>query len=87
VYAVTGDAIRYLGARALSLDARRRHDGVGDAQDFLGAVVGCRAVVATHVPARAATLLRAVGVRPVAAGGLVAAVLDRVARGTLRHVH
>jgi nitrogen fixation protein NifB len=84
VYAVTPTAIRLLGSRPLPLDPRRRHDGVGSAQAFLAAVVGCRAVVATHIPTRAATLLQAVGVRPVELGGALDEVLDRVARGTVR---
>lgn len=87
IYAVTPNAIRLLGSRALPLDPRRRHDGVGDAQSFLRAVVGCRALVATQLPQRALTLLRAVGVRPVALGGTVEEVLDRVARGTVHHAH
>lgn len=87
IYAVTQGTIRLLGSRALPLDPKRRHDGVGSAQVFLQAVVGCRALVATHIPARAATLLNAVGVRPVALGGAVDEVLDRVARGTVRHGH
>ena len=37
--------------------------------------------------ARAVTLLRAVNIRPVAIGGPVEAVLDRVARGTIRQAH
>ena len=85
VYAVTDNHIRCLGTRHLQPCLRRRHDGVGDAQVFLRAVVGCRAVVATSLSARAVTLLRAVGIRPVAVGGPVEAVLDRVARGTIRH--
>ena len=85
VYAVTPNAIRLLGSRPLPLDPRRRHDGVGSAPAFLRAVVGCRAVVATHIPSRAATLLDAVGVRPVELGGALDEVLDRVARGTVRH--
>lgn len=84
VYAVTRGAIRPVGVRTLTHDPRRRLDGVGHAQDFLAALVGCRAVVATRIPGRAATLLRAVGIRPVQAGGPVGEVLDRVARGTLR---
>jgi hypothetical protein len=40
--------------------------------------------VATRIPARAATLLKAVGIVPIAVGGTVTEVLDRVARGTLR---
>jgi nitrogen fixation protein NifB len=87
IYAVTQGTIRLLGSRPLPLDPRRRHDGVGSAQAFLQAVVGCRALVATHIPQRAATLLDAVGVRPVALGGAVDEVLDRVARGTIRHAH
>jgi len=85
VYAVTEDGTRFLGARPLPLDPRRRLDGVGDAQAFLHAVVGCRAVLATTIPPRAATLLGAVGIRAVARGGPVEEVLDRIARGTLRH--
>lgn len=87
IYAVTRGAIRLLGSRALPLDPRRRHDGVGSAQAFLQVVVGCRALVATHIPARATTLLNAVGVRPVALGGTVEEVLDRVARGTVHPTH
>lgn len=87
IYAVTEGTIRLLGSRALPLDPSRRHDGVGSAQVFLQAIVGCRALVATHIPDRAATLLGAVGVRPVALGGAVDEVLDRVARGTVRHAH
>lgn len=85
IYAVTDNHIRCLGTRHLEPCLRRRHDGVGDAQAFLRAVVGCRAVVATALSARAVTLLRAVGIRPIAVGGPVEAVLDRVARGTIRH--
>lgn len=84
VFAVTGTQIRLVGARELPPDPRRRLDGVGHAQDFLGAFVGCRAVVATRIPGRAATLLKAVGIVPVVASGSVDEVLDRVARGTLR---
>jgi hypothetical protein len=84
VYAVTPSSIRLVGARPLPSDPRRRHDGVGDAARFLDALVGCRAVVATHVPARARTLLSAVGIAPVARSGPLDAILDRVARGTLR---
>jgi hypothetical protein len=84
VYAVTARTIHPVGVRALAEDPRRRVDGVGHAQDFLGALVGCRALVATRIPARAATLLRAVGIVPVVAGGTISDVLDRVARGTLR---
>jgi predicted Fe-Mo cluster-binding NifX family protein len=84
LFAVTDGAIHPVGARALARDPRRRIDGVGNARDFLEAVMGCRAVVATRIAARAATLLEAVGIRAVAAGGPVAEGLDRVARGTLR---
>jgi hypothetical protein len=84
VYAVTRGSIHPVGVRPLEPDPRRRLDGVGHAQDFLAALVGCRAVVATRIPPRAATLLRAVGIRPVQAGGTLQEVLDRVARGTLR---
>lgn len=84
VFAVTTHDVHAVGVRALPSDPRRKHDGVGHAQDFLEALVGCRAVVATRIPARAATLLRAVGIAPVVASGAVAEVLDRVARGTLR---
>jgi nitrogen fixation protein NifB len=85
IYAVTSDAVRCLGARALPLDPRRRVDGVGTARDFLEALVGCRALVATHLTPRAVTLLEAVGIRAVAQGGPLEDVLDRVARGTVRH--
>jgi nitrogen fixation protein NifB len=85
IYAVTGESIRCLGIRALAIDPRRRHDGVGHARDFLEALMGCKALVATHLTARAITLLRAVGILPVARGGRVEDVLDRVARGTVRH--
>lgn len=84
LYAVTDGGIRYLGARILEESARRRLDGVGDAQRLLRAVLGCRTVVATGFSTRARTLLGAVGVRTVAAGGAVPDVLDRVARGTIR---
>jgi nitrogen fixation protein NifB len=84
LYAVTERAIRAVGVRPLEQDLRRRHDGVGDAHTFLRAVVGCRSVVATGFSGRAVTLLRAVGIQPVALGGLVEDVLDRVARGTIR---
>ena len=52
--------------------------------DFLAAVAGCHAVVATRFTKKAATLLDAVGIRPITAGGHVDEMLDRVARGTLR---
>jgi len=84
IYAVTPTQIRCLGARHLADSILRHRDGVGDAQQFLRAVVGCRAVVATGFSPRAVTLLRAVGIRPVAIGGCVEDVLDRVARGTIR---
>lgn len=85
IYAVTDQNIRCLGMRHLEHDIRRRHDGVGDAHAFLRALVGCRAVVATGISSRALTLLRAVGIRPVVIGGRIDDVLDRVARGTIRH--
>jgi pyruvate-formate lyase-activating enzyme len=84
IYAVTPRTIHPVGVRPLVEDPRRKIDGVGHAQDFLGALVGCRALVATRIPARAATLLKAVGIVPIAVGGTVTEVLDRVARGTLR---
>ncbi|MDF1700772.1 MAG: NifB/NifX family molybdenum-iron cluster-binding protein [Planctomycetota bacterium] len=86
IYAVTNNQIRLLGTRSLEENPRRRYDGIGDARSFLRAVVGCRAVVTTAFSARAVTLMRAVGIRPVAVGGPTEAVLDRVARGTLRQV-
>lgn len=86
IYAVTENHIRLLGTRDLEENPRRRYDGIGDARTFLRAVVGCRAVVSTGFSARAVTLLRAVGIRAVPIGGPVEAVLDRVARGTLRQV-
>ena len=84
IYAVTQKTMRCLGQRPLEADSRRHHDGVGDARDFLRALAGCSAIVATSYSSRAITLLRAVGVRPVAANGLVEPILDRVARGTIR---
>ncbi|MDA1195331.1 MAG: hypothetical protein O2894_09105 [Planctomycetota bacterium] len=84
IYAVTENQIRCLGTRVLEENPRRRYDGIGDARTFLKAVVGCRAVVSTAYSARAITLLRAMGIRPLAAAGPVDAVLDRVARGTIR---
>jgi hypothetical protein len=86
LFAVTEGALHALGARALPDDVRRRHDGVGHARDLLEALMGCRALVATRIPPRAATLLKAVGILPIQAGGPVGEVLDRVARGTLRSV-
>jgi len=84
IYAVTPKQIRCLGTRHLAESILRRRDGVGDAQAFLRAVVGCRAVVATGFSPRAVTLLRAVGISPVPIGGRVEDILDRVARGTIR---
>lgn len=84
LFAVTGTAITPLGARALPEDPRRQKDGVGHARDLLEALLGCRALVATRIPPRAATLLKAVGIVPITAGGPLPEVLDRVARGTLR---
>jgi len=84
IYAVTPTQIRCLGARHLADSILHHRDGVGDAQQFLRAVVGCGAVVATGFSPRAVTLLRAMGIRPVAIGGCVEDVLDRVARGTIR---
>jgi hypothetical protein len=86
LFAVTEGTIHALGGRALPEDPRRRHDGVGHARDLLEALLGCRALVATRIPPRAATLLKAVGILPIQAGGPVPEVLDRVARGTLRGV-
>ncbi len=83
IYAVTEETIRCVGARPLPLDPRRRHDGVGDAPAFLAALVGVRALVATSLPARAVTLLGAVGIRAVPHGGPLEEILDRVARGTV----
>ena len=84
IYAVTDKQIRCLGTRAFELDLLRRHDGVGNAQAFLRTLMGCRAVVAMAFSGRAITLLKAVGITPVAVAGPVEAVLDRVARGTVR---
>lgn len=84
VYAVSPSEIRWLGTRALPSGILRRRDGVGVPSEFLGAVSGCRAIVATRFTKKAATLLDAVGIRPHVAGGHVDEVLDRVARGTLR---
>ena len=86
IYAVTQKTMRCLGMRPLEADSRRHHDGVGDARAFLRALTGCRAVVATSYSSRAVTLLRAVGINPIAANGLVEPILDRVARGTIRQV-
>jgi nitrogen fixation protein NifB len=83
VYAVQNDGIRWLGTRSLSSASGRRRDGVGDAQEFLRAVAGCRAVVATRFTPRASTLLDAVGIASYVAGGPVEEVLDRIARGTV----
>ncbi len=84
IYAITQKQIRCLGTRHLEESILRRRDGVGDARTFLRAVVGCRAIVSTGFSQRAVTLLRAVGIRPVAIGGRVDEVLDRVARGTIK---
>ena len=84
VYAVSSTEIRWLGTRPLPTGILRRRDGVGVASEFLEAVAGCRAVVATRFTKKAATLLDAVGIRPHVAGGHVDEVLDRVSRGTLR---
>lgn len=84
VFAVSKDEIRLLGTRSLPLGILRRRDGVGVPAEFLEAVAGCRAIVATRFTKRAATLLDAVGIRPHVAGGHVDEVLDRVSRGTLR---
>jgi hypothetical protein len=84
VYSVGAETTRWLGTRELPSGFQRRRDGVGAPKDFLRAVAGCHAVVATRFTKRAAVLLDAVGIRPFPAGGHVDEVLDRVARGTLR---
>lgn len=84
IYAVGATRTRWLGTRALATGILRRRDGVGVPHEFLAAVAGCHAVVATRFTKKAATLLDAVGIRPVTAGGHLDEVLDRVARGTLR---
>jgi predicted Fe-Mo cluster-binding NifX family protein len=84
LYAVGSDKTRLLGTRALPEEVGRRRDGVGRARDFLLAVAGCHAVVASHFSSRAATLLEAVGIRPYVAVGEIEPVLDRIARGTIR---
>ena len=84
VYAVGADRPRLLGTRALPTGILRRRDGVGVPRDFLAAIAGCHAVVATRFTKRAATLLDAVGIRPYVAGGPVDEALDRAARGGLR---
>lgn len=84
IYAVGETRTRWLGTRALATGILRRRDGVGVPNEFLAAVAGCHAVVATKFSKKAATLLDAVGIRPVTAGGHLDEVLDRVARGTLR---
>ena len=84
LYAVSPTEIRWLGTRSLPMGILRRRDGVGIAGEFLEAVAGCRAIVATRFTKKAATLLDAVGIRPHVAGGHVDEVLDRVSRGTLR---
>lgn len=83
IYAVGAAYVRLLGTRDLPAIPGRRSDGVGHAPRFLQALMGCRALVATAFPPRALTLLRAVGIRPVALGGRLDEVLDRVARGTV----
>lgn len=84
IYAVGATRTRWLGTRPLATGILRRRDGVGVPREFLAAVAGCHAVVATRFTKKAATLLDAVGIRPVVAGGHLDDVLDRVARGTLR---
>ena len=83
LFAVGTDRTRLLGTRPLPAETGRRRDGVGSAREFLVAVAGCHAVVATRFSSRAVTLLSAVGIRAYAAGGHVEDVLDRIARGTL----
>lgn len=83
VYAVDEERTRWLGTRALPAGFLRRRDGVGTPKEFLLAVAGCHAVVATRFTKRAAVLLDAVGIRAHTAGGRVDDVLDRVSRGTL----
>jgi len=85
IYAVTQDHIRLIGGRTFVPDKQRRKDGVGDARVFLRSLVGCSALVATQLSKRAVTLMQAVGIRPIATHGPVEEILDRVARGTLRH--
>ena len=85
IYAVSPGGIRWLGTRSLPMGILRRRDGVGVPGEFLEAVAGCRAIVATRFTKKAATLLDAVGIRPHVAGGHVDEVLDRVSRGTLRN--
>lgn len=87
IYVITAEHIKCLGVRRLAEDIRRRQDGVGDARVFLEALVGVRALVATHLSKRAVTLLQAVGVLPIAMGGPVEETLDRIARGTIRHAN
>jgi len=84
IYAVGADRTRWLGTRALPTGILRRRDGVGVPRDFLAAVAGCTAVVATRFTKKAAVLLDAVGIRPYQAGGHVDEILDRISRGTLR---
>lgn len=83
IYAVGETRTRWLGTRTLPSGILRRRDGVGESREFLAAVAGCHAIVSTRFSKRAATLLFAVGIRPVTAGGQVEEVLDRVARGTV----
>jgi hypothetical protein len=87
VYAVGAERTRWLGTRELPGGFQRRRDGVGTPKDFLRALSGCHAVVATRFTKRAAVLLDAVGIRAFPAGGHVDEVLDRVARGTLKVPH
>ena len=83
IFAVGDDAPRLLGTRSLPTGILRRRDGVGVPRDFLAAVAGCHAVVATRFTKKAATLLDAVGIRPYVAGGPIDEVLDCAARGAL----
>jgi nitrogen fixation protein NifB len=83
LYAVGRDKNRFLGTRPLPAEPARRRDGVGSSRGLLLAIAGCHAVVSTRFSARAATLLSAVGIEAVTAGGHLDEVLDRVSRGTL----
>jgi nitrogen fixation protein NifB len=84
LYAVGRERNRFLGTRPLPPEPARRRDGVGSSRGLLLAIAGCHAVVSTRFSARATTLLSAVGIEPVTAGGHLDEVLDRVSRGTLR---
>jgi nitrogen fixation protein NifB len=84
LYAVGRERNRFLGTRPLPTEPARKRDGVGSSRGLLVAIAGCHAVVSTRFSARATTLLAAVGVEPVTAGGHLDEVLDRVSRGTLR---